>query len=193
MDYNTGRHFEWWKRLTRMTAAMLALLFSAVLGQAQGTLAPLFLFTQGAGSIIPYPSGQMLTVGQSYELTAVPEAGFVFSSWQPVNIFEFTTYLVDSGGVTVPVTSLNVSLVPTYFGQPIFGIIMQSVRVIENIPGVSLMTQSSGWQANFVPVPEPSGLAVLGSGLAAYSDADRTPVTIQSGQALRLIPDTCYD
>jgi hypothetical protein len=29
--------------------------------------------------------------------------------------------------------------------------------------------------------------------LVAYSDANRTPATIQVGQALRFISDTCYD
>jgi len=35
--------------------------------------------------------------------------------------------------------------------------------------------------------------AIRRSGRVAYSDAKRTPVTIQVGQAIRFISDTCSD
>jgi hypothetical protein len=60
---------------------------------AQGVIsAPLLLFTNGAGSISPFQGGQLLVVGQNYEMEGVPDSGFGFSSWQPVDVF--TTFEV---------------------------------------------------------------------------------------------------
>lgn len=73
--------------MKRIALIILAVMLTASLaGQsyAQGTLAPLYLSTNGDGSITPLQSGQLLEVGQSYNITATPDSGFSFSSWQPL-------------------------------------------------------------------------------------------------------------
>jgi hypothetical protein len=128
---------------------------------------PLYLFTTGSGQISPFSNGQLLTVGQTYELQASPDPGFLFSDWQPVNVFVFTEYIVDSGGNTNMVTSEEVSPVPAYSNQPILDFTMQPLTVILDNPGSSTITQSEGWQADFVATPEPSTLVLTASGLMA--------------------------
>jgi hypothetical protein len=128
--------------------------------------APLSLFINGAGSVSPLQDGQSLEVGQSYTMTAIPDSGSAFSSWQPVNVFTFIEFTYDSNGdPNPPVVSTVLSLVPGYTYQPALEFTMQSVMVIYDQPGLRTITQSSGWQVNFVPVPEPSSLALTLYGL----------------------------
>jgi hypothetical protein len=58
------------------------------------------------------------------------------------------------------------SLVPNYSYQPTLEFTMQPDTVIANNPGLTVV-QSYGWQANFVPVPEPSSIALIACGLTA--------------------------
>ena len=118
--------------------------------------APLLLFTDGEGCIFPFDDGQILRVGRRYHMVAIPERGFKFSSWQPVNVFTFTeiTRGPDSS-FNPPIESSVASPVPEYFGRPELEFTMQPVTVIFDDPGVRSVTESSGWQANFVPVEKP--------------------------------------
>jgi cyclophilin family peptidyl-prolyl cis-trans isomerase len=43
--------------------------------------APLTLYMNGLGSISPALNGQLLVVGNDYELTAIPTSGFIFANW----------------------------------------------------------------------------------------------------------------
>ena len=124
---------------------------SAVPIHAQDT-APLYLSIIGAGSISPLTNGQSLAVGQLYNLVASPGPGFAFSSWQPVNVFTMTTFLVDTNGSTNAVVSVVGSPVPTFINQPSLDFVMQPVVVVVDNPGVLKITRGSGWQANFEPV-----------------------------------------
>jgi hypothetical protein len=130
---------------------------------SQGTPpAPLYLFTAGNGSITPLQNGQSLEVGQTYDMTAVPDAGFAFSSWQPVQVFVFTQITLDAqGNPNPPITSTVASPVPQYTYDPDLEFTMQPEMSILNNPGVETITEDSGWQANFTPVPEPSTWALL--------------------------------
>ena len=125
---------------------------SAARSHAQDTTAPLYLSISGAGSVSPLTNGEPLEVGQAYKMVAVPGTGFAFSSWQPVNVFTFTTCVIDTNGNTNPVVSLVASLVPTYTNQSSLDFVMQPVVTIVDNPGVMKVTQGSGWQANFEPV-----------------------------------------
>ncbi|MEI9960947.1 MAG: hypothetical protein WDM76_07375 [Limisphaerales bacterium] len=114
---------------------------------SQGVVsAPLFVFTNGSGTISPFQYGQLLNVGQSYDLTAIPNSGFVFSTWQPVNVFTITTALTNNNGDTLLISSLNTSPVPTYTTEPVLNFIMQPEVVIVANPLLTI-TGSSGWQA----------------------------------------------
>ncbi len=75
------------KKFILVALVTLATVCFAGRSHGQDTLAPLYLYTSGDGNITPLESGQLLDVGQSYDMTAVPDAGYVFSSWQPVNVF----------------------------------------------------------------------------------------------------------
>ena len=115
-------------------------------------MAPLSLFINGGGSVSPLTNGELLEVGQTYNMVAIPDAGFAFNSWQPVNVFTFITLVTDTNGKTNTVVSVVASPVPTYTKQPSLDFIMQPVVVIDDSPGVRTITESSGWQANFEPV-----------------------------------------
>jgi hypothetical protein len=146
-----------------------AIMCLAQQAKAQGTMsyAPLLLFINGAGGVSPVVNGEMLEVGQSYTMTATPDSGFSFSSWQPVNVFTLTSYIVDIGGGVSTNMSVTASPVPEYINTPSLSFTMQPEDLIYNNPGVSTITEGRGWQANFEPVPEPSSLAVTMCGLIA--------------------------
>ena len=118
---------------------------------AQDT-APLYLSITGAGSISPLTNGQSLAVGQGYNMVASPGAGFAFSSWQPVNVFTMTAFLVDTNGSTNAVVSVVGSPVPTFINQPSLDFVMQPVVVVVDNPWLLKITRGSGWQVNFEPV-----------------------------------------
>lgn len=135
---------------------------------AQGTFAPLYLFTTGSGSLTPFQNGQSLQVGQSYDLTAVPDPGFAFSSWQPVIVTEQITTNYNASGN--PILPPNINTSPPLPEQqftltPTLTFTMQPEAVL-SLGTSSELTQSTGWQANFAPVPEPSGFALTACGLA---------------------------
>jgi hypothetical protein len=157
------------KRFALITTIMLATVCFAHEGRAQGvSFAPLFVSASPGGSVFPLSDGQLLEVGQVYDMEAIPDPGFVFSSWNPVHVFTFTEYSIDANGdPNPPVTSINFSPVPEFTLQPTLEFTMQPAAVLVNIPGVSTVTEAFGWQADFVPVPEPSSLAVIVCGLAA--------------------------
>ncbi len=114
--------------------------------------APLLLFTNGAGRIFPFDDGQMLEVGRRYFMVAIPDRGFAFSSWQPVNVFTFTEYVRDGSGGIIERTSTVVIPTPEYIKEPVLRFTMEPEQVLFDIPNVRVVTQSTGWQANFVPV-----------------------------------------
>lgn len=138
-------------------------------GNGQGTVshAPLHLFINGAGGVSPLLNGEMLEVGQSYTMTAIPDSGFAFSSWQPVNVFTLTSYSVDVGGGVSTNISVIASPVPQYISTPSLSFTMQPENLIYDNPGLRTIAKGSGWQANFEPVPEPSSLALTMCGLTA--------------------------
>jgi hypothetical protein len=120
--------------------------------RAQSTNAPLSLFINGGGSVSPLTNGESLVVGQTYNMVATPDAGFAFTSWQPVNVFTFTTVTVNPDGTTnMPVVSVVASPIPTYTNQPSLDFVMQPVVVIMD-NGTRTVTEGAGWQANFEPV-----------------------------------------
>jgi hypothetical protein len=125
--------------------------------------APLSLFTTGEGSISPFTDGQMLEVGQDYTMEADPSPGFAFSSWQPIDVLTFTEIFFD--GVT-PVTHVAVLLQPDPVSSedPVLDFTMQPLTVVLDTPARTI-TEGVGWQANFVPTPEPSTLVLMAGGL----------------------------
>ena len=105
------------KSFLLITLATLTAASSATRTFAQGTNAPLALFINGGGSVSPLTNGELLQVGQSYNMVATPHAGFVFNSWQPVNVFTFSSIVIDTIDGSLQ-TNVNVSdivsTVPTY-------------------------------------------------------------------------------
>ena len=139
--------------------------------RAQGTLAPLYLFTSGAGSITPFQNGDLLQVGQSNNMTAIPDSGYAFSSWQLVNVFIITQTNFDSGhNPILPLsTSVDPSPVPQFTYQPELGFIMQPLRMITSNGSNPNISEIVGWQANFVAVPEPSDATLIVSGFTVIA------------------------
>ena len=137
--------------------------------KAQGTVSyvPLHLFISGPGGVSPPLDGQLLEVGQRYDLTAIPDSGAAFSSWQPVNVFTFTSYIVDAGGGVTTNISVVSSPVAQFIYTSSLSFTMQPQTLIFDNPGVQTITEGSGWQANFEPVPEPSTLTLIVCGITA--------------------------
>ena len=152
------------KRLILITLATLIAASSATRTCAQETNSPLALFINGGGSVSPLTNGELLQVGQSYNMVATPHAGFVFNSWQPVEVYTLTSIIIDTinGGFHTNVSDI-VSPLPTFTNEPSLSFIMQPVDVLYNANGNTL-TLSRGWQANFGPVAlsiQVSGSAVI--------------------------------
>lgn len=115
--------------------------------------APLLVFTNGSGRIVPYENGQLLEVGREYVITAVPDAGYAFEGWNAFTLFVIVEYLADGSVITntvlspVPINDqLKTRALRFTAGQP---------DVIFDDPGVRTITQIEGWQANFVPANTP--------------------------------------
>jgi hypothetical protein len=157
------------REFASITLTLVLTMLFANQSLAQGTLASLYLSISGSGEIYPFQDGQMLEVGQSYQMTAVPDSGFAFSSWQPVHVFTLTSTVI--GGTTAaPITNVTTSIIPNlapvYFTAAVLPFTMQPVQVLYNTNGNAL-TEGSGWPANFEPIPEPSAYRLIASGVAA--------------------------
>jgi len=130
------------------------LVIASIASQAYGqsTNAPLYLSINGDGNVSPLTNGELLVVGQTYSMTATPDAGFAFSGWQPVNVFVFSTTTINPDGSTnAPIVSVVRSLVPTYTNQALLNFTMQPVTVLVQTPTLTT-TEATGWHANFEPV-----------------------------------------
>ena len=152
-----------------MFASLVSVMSAACMppALAQGAFAPLYLFTTGSGSLTPFQNGQSLQVGQSYDLTAIPDPGFAFSSWQPVIVMaQITTNYNASGNPILPpnITTSPPLPEPQFTLTPTLAFTMQPETVLSS--GAFELIQSTGWQANFAPVPEPAGFALTACGLA---------------------------
>jgi hypothetical protein len=163
------KRFWFTKKIPLVGGFILMVLCLAQRGYSQGTLAPLYVFTTGDGSVTPYQSGQMLEVGQTYTIMATPAAGYEFSSWQPVNVFIFIQTNFNGGNpVLPPVESIDESLIPTNIYGADLEFTMQGMMLSQE--GANpVISETSGWQANFVPVPEPAEAVVAGCGLAVMA------------------------
>jgi hypothetical protein len=120
--------------------------------------APLLLFTNGGGKIILHRDGQMLRVGQRYAIAAIPDRGFAFTNWSRVNEFCFTIVNYDTSGAAITNASTVLSEAPDSHRGAILIFTMEPVEVVADVPGVLTITESSGYQANFVPLPKRSFL-----------------------------------
>ena len=156
------------KKIALILSVMLATTCLVSQSYGQGSLAPLYLFTTGSGSITPLQDEQLLEIGQSYDMAAIPDSGFVFSNWQPANVFVFAEVVMDSSGNLSTNTSIVPSIIPDFTETPSLTFTMQPAQVIFDDPGVLTITQSRGWQANFEPVPEPSETALMTCGYSAF-------------------------
>jgi hypothetical protein len=116
---------------------------------SDASYAPLLLYTNGAGRIIPFEDGQMLQVGRRYFMIAIPDRGCVFANWTPVSVFT-TTAIVTNNGVPTVLTNTITSTGPAYTRCPALIFTMQPVEVIEE-NSLLTISVSEGWQANFVP------------------------------------------
>jgi hypothetical protein len=159
----------------KMFCVLLALLFLAAKIPAQpasgfpsqgnqpgdDSFAPLLVFTNGGGRIdvyYPYHAGMILRVGQTCEALAVPDQGYVFTGWNPINVFTLTGYETDGQGNSIPIASTNYSAVNVYHLNPLLKftvepeeLLFESMMTNENMIVTNIvLTSDLGWQANFV-------------------------------------------
>jgi len=121
-------------------------------GRRAVTNAPLQLFVTGSGVVLPFHDGQMLEVGRNYSMIAIPDRGYAFTNWNPVDVFTFIETTLDSSGDPQSVTNTVLSPVPEFTSDPRLRFTMAPVSVLYDVPGVRTITMTEGWQANFVPV-----------------------------------------
>ncbi len=98
-------------------------------------------------------------------MEGIPDSGSVFSSWQPVNVFTLFEVVWDASGDQYTNTSSVAALIPEYVETSVLTFTVQPGQVLLDNPGVTMLTESRGWQANFVAVPEPSSIALIVCGL----------------------------
>jgi len=124
------------------------------------TYAPLLLFKNGQGYILPYDNGKTLQVGRNYVMTAIPARGYAFTNWNPVEVVTVTGEEIDvEAGATIPISYTDVtpepgsekdsSLVFTVKPETIYNAVYADTftgKVYQET-----ITESTGWQANFVP------------------------------------------
>ena len=136
---------------------LLMIMLAARWLPAQGTTgvawAPLLLYTNGTGCISNLYSGQMLQVGKSYFMAAVPDRGSQFSMWRQVKkSVEVKTIIYPS---SVIIITTNTTVLPTgsalktarvrFIVEPV------TVQTRNDNPGTSVITTYNGWRAEFVP------------------------------------------
>lgn len=146
-------------------------------GLGQGTVsssnAVLHVYINGGGEITPSLDGQVLNVGQTYELTATPDPGFTFTSWQAVNVFTFTSILRDPNNDPIQ-TNVSATASPgaVVSYAPAWSFTMQpDVLIYES--AAETIARNIGWQANFDPIPEPPATGLILCGLLVAMVARR--------------------
>jgi hypothetical protein len=116
---------------------------------SEGSRAPLVLFINGPGRVLPFHDGQMLQVGPEYRMQAIPERGAVFAGWNQVNVFVFRITTIDGSGNPTVVTSTNFSPIPISVESHTLRFTVQPPAILES--GFTTITGMQAWQANFVP------------------------------------------
>ncbi len=140
---------------------LLALNVSAQVAEDEGgsyyfpgsDYAPLLLFTNGGGKILRAQDGQILQVGRTYMVRAIPDPGYVFVNWNPVLVYtdtESTSLPVDFSTTSQSVSTV-VSQINRFYPRPVLQFTLQPEELLLNAP-FRTITVESGWQANFVKV-----------------------------------------
>jgi hypothetical protein len=112
---------------------------------------PFDTFTNGDGFVFPifeprHDQGAEVTV------VAIPARGYIFSSWQRVNVLTFTEYTVNGAGQpNPPIITTVYSPIPEYRRNAVLRFVPNPQDVIYNDPSVGEIAEQAGWQANFVP------------------------------------------
>jgi len=160
------------KKFAVVAWATLASLCFTSHGHAQGTNGPtnatLYLLINGGGSVTPLQDGQSLEVGQTYQMEAVPDSGFTFSSWEPMRVFvAISTFTNSFGGLVTNPPAIIYNLLPEYTNTPTLMFTMQPTVVLADTNGTTV-TESQGWQVNFEPIPAPAILTISPLGNGSY-------------------------
>ena len=129
---------------------LLAVILAVQCVSAQGTV-PLTLLVNGMGKVYPLTDGQMLRPYRQYTMTAIPDRGNVFSNWQKVVVFTDIEYPNPATGSHEIFSNSAVVPMGTYSKNRtlIFRLVPGDYTVLFDIPNVRVLTQSTGWQANF--------------------------------------------
>jgi len=129
--------------------AFLVFAFQAPAQAPDVSYAPLWVTTQGGGVVYFCQDGQMLQVGRRYAMAAVPDLGHEFTGWTKVNVFNFIEFLYDENGKPFTRTSSVPSLTMEVITYPVLVFTMQPEVVVFTSQSREV-TQTVGWQANFV-------------------------------------------
>jgi hypothetical protein len=140
------------KKLLLLLVVMLAVQRLPAQDTNAPSFAPLFIITNGMGKVVPFQDGEMLEVGRKYDMAAVADPHYEFSSWQRVTIFMDIVYTENQFHQRIEVETDIVAPSDEYYYDPVLHFKMEDTfQVLLNIPGVREIAVSGGWQANFVP------------------------------------------
>ena len=122
------------------------------------TDAPLLLFIEGNGRVVPFKNGQLLPVGHEFEMTAAASRGYEFAYWTLVSVFTDSEVLYDAYDVPIATNSV-VTIAPSHqqIQRCSIEFTVKPAQVLIDIPGVRTLTRSVGWQATFVNSRKGSG------------------------------------
>jgi hypothetical protein len=141
------------KKMVVLLMVMLATRWLPAQGTTGVTWAPLLLYTNGTGSISNLSNGQMLQVGKSYFMTAVPDRGSQFSMWRQIKKSVEVKTVIYPSSVIIITTNTTVSLAGRLLRTARVRFVMEPVmmQVRNDNPGTSVITTYCGWRAEFVP------------------------------------------
>jgi hypothetical protein len=153
------------KRAFLLLAMILAVQGLPAQMAGNSSFAPMHVYVNGAGHIYPSYDEKMLRIGRGYAMTAIPARGYKFASWQPVDVTTLTLYAEDSSGSFEEVTNTTINLAENqYVMDPVLTFRMKPADIVSS-GGLFTITESTGWQANFVPkyerVPRPPRQEIL--------------------------------
>jgi len=135
-----------------------------------GTPVPLYVFTNGSGHVDlylqnrpqqPVALGGMFPSGTELQLIARPFPGYQFVNWQPVEVYEVQSVIVNPfGGSTNFNHAIDVVPLPGSFRSPVMQVSVPPVELLyldttTNESGVIFtnneLTKGTGWEACFEP------------------------------------------
>jgi len=120
--------------------------------------APLVVQVAGEGTVSPDYNKVELALGGNYHMTATAQrgSGFVFTNWTVLNIFTAVeSALNEFGQPEIVGTNTIISPGAVATNGPTLSFTMTAPVTLISVPGIETISESTGYQANFLDVEKP--------------------------------------